>query len=98
MSKSTLTKLGCLPKTFPEIGRFNEGDSDASTNQLAAGSSVTGSRHDHNPKPVILTPQAIPLRDLLGVRVRIDGAHPLLQSARQWVTATRRVTCPARVH
>ena len=28
--------LGCLPKDFPEIGRFNKGDGDASENKITA--------------------------------------------------------------
>ena len=62
MSKSILMKLGCLPKAFPEIGRFNEDDGMMSMNQLAAGPPVTGSCCDYDPIPVSPMSQSIPLR------------------------------------
>ena len=59
MSKSTLMELGCLPKSFPEIGRFNKGDGDASANKITAEPSETGSRHDHKSNEAVR--QTIPL-------------------------------------
>ena len=76
-----LTKLGCLPKAFPEIGRFYKDDGMMSTNQPAAGPPVTDSRCDYTPIPMS---QSIPL--WVPVRGKSEGRQgPPTTAVRQAV-------------
>ena len=86
MSKSTLMKLGCLPKAFPEIGRFNEDNGTMSMNQLAAGPPVTDSRRDYEPIPV--SPMSESIQLWVPVRGKSGGGQDLPttdQSTPLWV-------------